>query len=403
MHPHQLRVAFTHDQRKIIFINFTRNNFSVRENLSIHTIACHEGVGPEILFGPNDLFATQLHGQVCIYNSNYPDGTIITKAFVPFDRPLEDTSAETLTLDRQMHQQCTDICSMKFNPDPLNEQLVVHRNNELSIVNPRTTEVQIKIKNTQPISSFTRRGNCLAYLNNNGEVVTLDTESLEPHKLITLLKPILQMSFCPFSNPLLMIFCGNHDKKSITVYDIYQGKVLEKKGPHFEKVTWVPNTTIISAFTSSEEGNSSLTQWDLDQASATYLYAQQDHGEFNLDKTRFFDRLIWQVNNNQILELQNGQDLDQIFSQFPDNVKNELVAAGKIVLIQPNLLPEDQDEPNYGETPPPAYEDIFLDQVIPEDNASITDPVVVANPQQRPSRFQRFLAFIHLRRLQNHH
>jgi hypothetical protein len=401
LHPHQLRVALTNDQGNLVFINFTRNNFSVTEKAHSHTTACHEGVGPQILFGPKDLFASELHGQVCIYNEDNPEGKIITHAFSPFDWPLAVSSEESLVLDHQLHENNKNTCVIKFNPDPRNEQLVVHYNNNLYIFDGRTGEIQTRISDTQPISSFTRRGEEFVYLQNNNELITLNTQNLEPHRLIRGHTNIIeQITCCPFSNPLLLILSGNSDKKTIAVYDIYKGKILESSDPNFKKVQWVPNTKTISACTNPENNVPQIKQWDLDQTSATYQYAQEDHGAFNINKINFFDSLIWQINNGEILELQDGQDLSETFSQFPSEVQLELLATGKIIFSEPNLLPEDQDEPNYGDTPPPAYDDIFLDTVGGESSLTTTNPEV-ENPQQRPSRFQRFLALIGFRRLQD--
>lgn len=389
LHPHQLRVAFTNNEGNIVFINFTRNEPSVnepsvREKRHAHTTACHEGVGPQILFGPNDLFATELHGQVCIYNQNNPEGKIITHAFSRFDRPLADSSAESLLLDRQLHEH---TCVIKFNPDPRNEQLVVHYNNNLYIFNGRTGEIQTSFSDTQPISSFTRRGDNLVYLQNNNGVITLNTRSLEPHNLISGHANIIeQIDCCPFSNPLLLTVSGNSDKKVITVYDIHRGKIFESSDPNFEKVGWVPNTKTVFACTNPENNVPQIKQWDLDQTSATYRYAQEDHGRFNTDIRKFFHRLI----NGAILELQNEQNLSETFSQFPDEVQSELLTTGKIILPEnPENDPFDeyQEGLDFRMTPPPSYETIFGST----NQAPVTD-------RPTPSRFQRVLAALGLRR-----
>lgn len=418
LHPHQLRVAFTNNEGNLIFINFTRNNFSVTEKPHSHTTRCHEGVGPQILFGPNDLFATELHGQVCIYNEDNPAGRIITHAFRPFDRPLADSSQETLRLDHQLHENNKNTCVIKFNPDPRNEQLAVHYNNNLYILDGRTGEIQTKISNTQPISSFTRRGEELVFLRNNNDLMTVNTENLAPHRLIRgHTNTIKQIICCPFSNPLLLVLTDNSDKKTIAVYDIYTGKILKSSDPDFEKVGWVPNTKTVFAYANSENNVPQIRQWDLNQTSATYQYAQQDDGPFNINKINFFDSLIWQINNGEILELQDGQDLSETFSQFPPEVQSELLATGKIIFSEPNLTYQDQEEPDYGTTPPPSYETIFgaSDQQPPsasqtllnnpsdltdEESTSQTERQLSA-AQERPSRFQRFLGALGIRRLQN--
>lgn len=386
LHPHQLRVAFTNSEGNCVFINFTRDNFSVTEKPHSHTTTCHEGVGPQILFGPNDLFASELHGQVCIYNEDNPEGKIITSAFSPFDMPLADSSAENLRLDRQLHENNENTCVIKFNPHPLNEQLVVHYNNNLYIFDGRTGEIQTRISDTQPISTFTRRGDKLVYLQNN-DVITLDTRSLEPHNLISGHANIIEQIYCcPFSNPLLLTVSGNSDKKVITVYDIHRGKIFESSDPNFEKVGWVPNTKTVFACTNPENNVPQIKQWDLDQTSATYRYAQEDHGRFNTDIRKFFHRLI----NGAILELQNEQNLSETFSQFPDEVQSELLATGKIILPEnPENDPFDeyQEGLDFRMTPPPSYETIFGST----NQAPVTD-------RPTPSRFQRVLAALGLRR-----
>jgi hypothetical protein len=396
LHPHQLRVAFTDNKGDIVFINFTRDNFSVTEKPHSHTTRCHEGVGPQILFGPNDLFATELHGQVCIYNQDNPEGKIITPAFSPFDRPLADSSAESLLLDRQLHEKNKNTCPIEFNPHPLNEQLVVHYKDNLYIFNGRTGGVLRRIRDVKPISSFTRRGDTLVYLKNNNDVITLDTRSLELHRLIKSTLSIVQIDCCPFSNPLLLTVSGNSDKKIITVYDMYKGEISESSDPNFEKVGWVPNTKTVFACTNPENNVPQIKQWDLDQTSRTYRYAQEDHGAFNIDKIHFFDSLIWQINNGAILQLQDGQDLSETFSQFPPEVQSELLATGKIIFSENpenDPLDQDQEEPDFRMTPPPSYEAIF---------GSTNQPPVTDRPTL--SRFQRVLAALGLRRrLRNNH
>lgn len=396
LHPHQLRVAFTNSEGNCVLINFTRDNFSVTEKPHSHTTTCHEGVGPQILFGPNDLFASELHGQVCIYNEDNPEGKIITHAFSPFDRPLADSSAENLQLDRQLHENNKNTCVIKFNPDPRNEQLVVHYNNNLYIFDGRTGEIQTRISDTQPISSFTRRGDKLVYLQNNNDVITLDAWSLERHRLIKSTLSIVQIDCCPFSNPLLLTVSGNSDKKIITVYNMDKGEISKSSDPNFEKVGWVPNTKTVFACTNPENNVPQIKQWDLDQTSRTYRYAQEDHGAFNINKIHFFDSLIWQINNGAILQLQDGQNLSETFSQFPPEVQSELLATGKIIFSENpenDPLDQDQEEPDFRMTPPPSYEAIF---------GSTNQPPVTDRPTL--SRFQRVLAALGLRRrLHNNH
>ena len=223
LHPHNRVCAFPIDKKtiRITTIRKAEEDPSFVDLYLAHSAQCSRGLGPDkLVFGPGNWLATELHGQVKVWNSK--DRTKVfecTPTRVPFD------VGGIIKFDTSRHEQQQEfripLTVMAFNPDPTKPQFLLTQGRKLILYDYNTGEMLKRLNAIHECAGFTASGKYYVVADktdkHSKKVATVTVYNSDDHtalRIITLPKLVTTLCCSPhtgdafaFSTPTSFYVC----------------------------------------------------------------------------------------------------------------------------------------------------------------------------------------------------